>query len=140
MSVAVVVYVLTGLAAVVVALTRLRLGGGGGATRVDVGSAWLMAHTVLGALALVVWLVFLVSPEDAPSGDPLVGVVALGLWWAVAIAGLMILVRWLPSKGRHAVAAAEDEWSSGPGLSLLAHLGMVVGVGVFTWAYLTGAV
>ncbi|MCK5927808.1 MAG: hypothetical protein KAG80_06380, partial [Nocardioides sp.] len=74
MSVAVVVYVLTGLAAVVVVLTRLRLGGGGGATRVDVGSAWLMAHTVLGALALVVWLVFLVSPEDTPSGDPLVGV------------------------------------------------------------------
>ena len=94
----------------------------------------------LGALALVVWLVFLVSPEDTPSGDPLVGVVALGLWWAVAIAGLMILVRWLPSKGRHAVAAAEDTWSSGPGLSLLAHLGMVVGVAVFTWAYWTAAV
>ena len=140
MSVAVVVYVLTALAAVVVALTRLRLGRGAGAARVDVGSAWLMAHTVLGALALVVWLVFLVSPEDAPSGDPLVGVVALGLWWAVAIAGLMILVRWLPSKGRHAVAAAEDTWSSGPGLSLLAHLGMVVGVAVFTWAYWTAAV
>lgn len=142
MSVAVVVYVLTGLGAVVVALTRLRLGGShqGGARRVDVGSTWLLLHTVLGALALVVWLVFLIAPEESVPGDPLVGIVALGLWWAVAVAGLMILVRWLPSKGRHAVAAAEDEWSSGPGLSLLAHLGMVVGVGVFTWAYLTGAV
>lgn len=142
MSVSVVVYVLTFLGAVVVALTRLRLGRSeeGGARRVDVGPTWLMAHTVLGALAVLVWLVFLVGPEDSLPGDPLVGIVALGLWWGTAIAGLMILVRWLPSKGRHAVEVPEDSWSSGPGLSLLAHLGMVVGVAVFTWAYWTAAV
>jgi hypothetical protein len=141
-SVSVVVYVLTFLGAVVVALTRLRLGRSeeGGARRVDVGPTWLMAHTVLGALAVLVWLVFLVGPEDSLPGDPLVGIVALGLWWGTAIAGLMILVRWLPSKGRHAVEVPEDSWSSGPGLSLLAHLGMVVGVAVFTWAYWTAAV
>lgn len=142
MSVSVVVYVLTFLGAVVVALTRLRLGGSeeGGARRVDVGPTWLLAHTVLGSLALVVWLVFLLGPEDSVPGDPLVGIVALGLWWGTALAGLMILVRWLPSKGRHAVEVPEDSWSSGPGLSLLAHLGMVVGVAVFTWAYWTAAV
>ena len=142
MSVSVVVYVLTFLGAVVVALTRLRLGRSeeGGARRVDVGPTWLMAHTVLGALAVLVWLVFLVGPEDSLPGDPLVGIVALGLWWGTAIAGLMILLRWLPSKGRHAVEVPEDSWSSGPGLSLLAHLGMVVGVAVFTWAYWTAAV
>lgn len=142
MSVSVVVYVLTFLGAVVVALTRLRLGRSeeGGARRVDVGPTWLLAHTVLGSLAVLVWLVFLIAPEDSVPGDPLVGIVALGLWWATAIAGLMILVRWLPSKGRHAVEVPEDSWSSGPGLSLLAHLGMVVGVAVFTWAYWTAAV
>lgn len=142
MSVSVVVYVLTFLGAVVVALTRLRLGRSeeGGARRVDVGPTWLLAHTVLGSLAVLVWLVFLVGPEDSLPGDPLVGIVALGLWWGTAIAGLMILVRWLPSKGRHAVEVPEDSWSSGPGLSLLAHLGMVVGVAVFTWAYWTAAV
>lgn len=142
MSVSVVVYVLTFLGAVVVALTRLRLGRSeeGGARRVDVGPTWLLVHTVLGSLAVLVWLVFLVAPEDSVPGDPLVGIVALGLWWATAIAGLMILVRWLPSKGRHAVEVPEDSWSSGPGLSLLAHLGMVVGVAVFTWAYWTAAV
>jgi hypothetical protein len=141
-SVSVVVYVLTFLGAVVVALTRLRLGRSeeGGARRVDVGPTWLLAHTVLGSLAVLVWLVFLIGPEDSVPGDPLVGIVALGLWWATAIAGLMILVRWLPSKGRHAVEVPEDSWSSGPGLSLLAHLGMVVGVAVFTWAYWTAAV
>lgn len=142
MSVSVVVYVLTFLGAVVVALTRLRLGRSeeGGARRVDVGPTWLLAHTVLGSLAVLVWLVFLIAPEDSLPGDPLVGIVALGLWWATAIAGLMILVRWLPSKGRHAVEVPEDSWSSGPGLSLLAHLGVVVGVAVFTWAYWTAAV
>ena len=142
MSVSVVVYVLTFLGAVVVALTRLRLGRSeeGGARRVDVGPTWLLAHTVLGSLAVLVWLVFLIAPEDSLSGVPLVGIVALGLWWGTAIAGLMILVRWLPSKGRHAVEVPEDSWSSGPGLSLLAHLGMVVGVAVFTWAYWTAAV
>lgn len=137
----VVVYVLTALAGVVVVLTRLRLGGGPrGAGRVDVGSTWLLAHTVLGALALLAWLVFLLAPAHTPAGGGVVGIVALGLWWAVALVGLMILARWLPSRGRHAQDAAEDSWSSGPGLSLLAHLGMVGGVAVFTWAYWTAAV
>ena len=142
MSVSVVVYVLTFLGAVVVALTRLRLGRSeeGGARRVDVGPTWLLVHTTLGSLAVLVWLVFLLGPEDSLPGDPLVGIVALGLWWGTALAGLVILVRWLPSKGRHAVEVPEDSWSSGPGLSLLAHLGMVVGVAVFTWAYWTAAV
>ena len=45
-----------------------------------------------------------------------------------AIAGLMILVRWMPSKGKHSAAAVLDEWSEGPGLSILAHVGLLVGV------------
>ena len=36
--------------------------------------------------------------------------------------------------------SSEDSWSEGPGLSILAHVGMLVGVCVFTWAYLTSAV
>ena len=34
----------------------------------------------------------------------------------------------------------EDTWSEGPGLSILAHVGMLVGVSVFTYAYLNAAV
>ena len=52
----------------------------------------------------------------------------------------MILVRWLPSHGKHASEAVQDTWSEGPGLSVLAHVGMLVGVVVFTFAYLTNAV
>ena len=127
MSTEVIVYVLTALAAVVIVLTRLRLGSGDrGAGRLHMGHGLVHVHTVAG--------------EDSAAGSEIVGIVALALWWVVVVAGLLILVRWLPSRGRHASEGQEDSWSEGPGLSILAHLGMLVGVGVFTWAYLTAAV
>lgn len=132
-----VVYVLTALAAVVVVLTRLRLGRGKqSAGRLEVGRSLLRLHTGAGVLALAAWVVFLVAPEDSAAGGGLVGIAAIGFWWLVALAGLLILVRWLPSRGRHASEGRTDSWSQGPGLSILAHVGMVVGVSVFTWAYL----
>jgi len=139
-SLPVVIYVLTALAAVVVVLTRLRMRGGQGAGRFHVGNRLLDVHTVAGVLALVVWTVFLVAPEDSPGGTSTVGIVGLGLFWIVTITGLLILVRWLPSHGKHASEGSQDKWSEGPGLSVLAHVGMLVGVVVFTFAYLTNAV
>lgn len=136
MSIEVIVYILTALAAVVVVLTRLRLGKQeGGAGRVNVGSGLLNVHTGAGVLALVVWIVYLVAPEDSAAGGELVGIVALALWWVVTLAGLLVLVRWVPSRGKHATTGVEDTWSEGPGLSILAHVGMLVGVLVFTYAY-----
>lgn len=135
MSTEVIVYVLTALAAVVIVLTRLRLGrGDGGAGRLQMGRGLLNTHTVAGGLALVLWVVFLVTGQEA------VGIAALACWWIVVVAGLLILVRWLPSRGKHASEGQEDTWSEGPGLSILAHVGMLVGVLVFSWAYLTSAV
>jgi len=140
-STQVIVYILTVLAAVVIVLTRLRLGKDhGGAGRFQVGRRLLDVHTTAGVGALVVWVVFLVADEGTPLGSPTTGIVALALWWIVVVAGLLILVRWLPSHGRHASGAAEDTWSEGPGLSVLAHVGMFVGVCVFTWAYLNSYV
>lgn len=137
----VIVYVLTALAAVVVVLTRLRLGKQDAAAgRFQVGRQLLNLHTGAGGLALVIWLVFLIAPGDTTAGGSTVGIIALAFWWIVALAGLLILVRWLPSHGKHASSGAEDTWSEGPGLSVLAHLGMFVGVCVFTGAYLTAAV
>ena len=140
MSTELIVYVLTALAAVVVLLTRLRLRGRAGAGRHQVGGGLVLLHTVAGVLALVSWVAFLVAPEDMFLGTSTFGIVALALWWVVVVAGLLILVRWLPSRGKHASAGTEDSWSNGPGLSVLAHVGMLVGVCVFTWAYLTSAV
>jgi hypothetical protein len=133
----VIVYVLTALAAVVVVLTRARLRGGRGAGRAYVGRRLLSVHTVAGVLAVVLWLVFLLLPDDTSYGST-IGIVALGLWWVTALAGLMVLLRWLPSHGKHSSEASEDSWSDGPGLSVLAHVGMFVGVIVFTYAYLSG--
>ena len=126
-----VVYVLTALAAVVVVLTRLRLAKDTAAGRHQVGLGIVNVHTFFGVLALVGWVVYLVGKND------LVGVVALAFWWLTAIAGLLILLRWLPSRGKHATGVQDDTWSEGPGLSVLAHVGMFVGVLVFTWFYVS---
>ena len=126
-----VVYVLTALAAVVVVLTRLRLTKEAAAGRHQVGLGILNVHTAFGVLALVGWVVYLVGAND------LVGIVALAFWWLTTFAGLLILMRWLPSRGRHSTGARDDTWSEGPGLSILAHVGMLVGVLVFTWYYVS---
>jgi hypothetical protein len=142
MSTELIVYVLTGLAAVVIVLTRLRLGGeDGGAGRADVGRTTLNVHTVSGVLALAVWCVFLFG-DDALSDDASakLGILALFLWWVVVFAGLLILIRWMPTHGKHAAGLEEDSWSEGPGLSILAHVGMLAGVCVFTYAYLNSIV
>jgi hypothetical protein len=121
-------------------LTRLRLSGAAAAGRFSISSRVPLTHFVAGIVALVLWLGVLVAPDDSLLGGPLVGILAIACWWLTAICGLLILARWLPAKGRHAPEASGDSWSDGPGLSLLAHLGMVVGVLVFTYAYLTAAV
>ena len=141
MSTSVIVYVLTALAAVVVVLTRLRLGRGSGvAGRLSMGRGLVNLHTAAGVVALVLWVAFLVAGPDSTLGSATMGIVALAFWWAVVVAGLLILLRWLPSRGKHASDGESDSWSDGPGLSVLAHVGMLVGVCVFTWAYLTAAV
>ena len=135
MSIDVIVYILTALAAVVVVLTRVRLGGEGGAGRLEVGGTLVNLHTLAGSLAVVSWVVYLLADEETTLGGPVTGIVALALWWVTTVVGLLILVRWLPSHGKHATQAREDTWSEGPGLSVLAHVGMLVGVLVFTYAY-----
>jgi hypothetical protein len=132
-STTVIVWILTALAAVVVVLTRVRFSGEGDSGQFRIGPRVLLTHTVAGGLAVLVWVVYLIA------GSAVVGIVALALWWVTALAGLLVLLRWMPARGRHAVTATHDSWSEGPGLSLLAHVGMVVGVLVFTGVYLTGA-
>ncbi|GAA1936789.1 hypothetical protein [Nocardioides hwasunensis] len=140
MSFQIVVWILTALAAVVIVLTRLRLRADGAAGQFSISRRLPTVHFVAGVVALVLWIGVLVSPEDTFLGGPLFGILAVACWWVVAICGLLVLARWLPSRGRHVPAATGDGWSDGPGLSLLAHLGMVAAVLVFTYAYLTAAV
>lgn len=128
-----IVYVLTFLSAVVVVLTRVRLSQSRAAGQHQVGMGTVNAHTGFGLVALALWVYFLVTGHN----DSLVGVVALFFYWLAALVGMLILMRWVPSRGRHASGSADDSWSEGPGLSVLAHVGMVVGVIVFTWYFAT---
>jgi hypothetical protein len=127
--------VLTVLAAVVIVLTRVRLAGGDEAAgRLSIPPKVLNLHTAAGVLALVAWVAFLATDIGW------LGLVGLGAWWLTVIAGLMILARWLPAKGRHSSAPRADTWGGGPGLSVLAHVGLLVGVVVFTALYFLGSI
>jgi hypothetical protein len=127
--------VLTVLAAVVVVLTRVRLAGGGEAAgRLSIPTNVLNVHTYAGGAALVGWVVFLLT------GIGWIGALSLLAWWATVVAGLMILARWMPAKGRHSSAPKADTWGQGPGLSVLAHVGLLVVVGVFTVLFLVGSI
>jgi hypothetical protein len=129
----VVVWVLTALSVVVVVLTRLRLSQARAAGRQQVGMGTVNLHSSLGTAAIVLWVFFLVTGHQ----QSLVGVIGLFCYWLTTLLGLLILLRGLPTRGRHAADDTDDRWSRGPGLSILAHLGMLVGVLVFTWFYAT---
>ena len=125
--------VLTVLAAVVVVLTRVRLANDdGGAGRLSIPPGLLNTHTFAGVPALLLWVGYLFTARGDDSGSALLGWVALLLWWVTVVAGLLILARWLPAKGRHAEGPQVDIWGEGPGLSILAHVGLLVGVVIFT--------
>jgi len=126
-----IVAVLTFLSAVVVVLTRVRLSQSRAAGQAQVGMATVNAHTACGVLALLLWVFFLVTGHD----NSLAGVLGLFFYWLTAVIGLLILWRWKPSRGRHASGTSDDSWSEGPGLSILAHVGMLIGVLVFTWYF-----
>jgi hypothetical protein len=127
--------VLTALAAVVIVLTRVRLAGGEEAAgRLSIPTNVLNMHTYAGGAALVTWVVFLLTGITWLGGLSLLG------WWLAVIAGLLILARWMPAKGRHSSGPKADTWGEGPGLSVLAHVGLLAGVGVFTVLFLVGSI
>ena len=135
------VYLLTPLPGVVVILTRLRLARSDSG-RLAISPLVLNTHTVVGLLAGVTWVGFLLSGIGSDhKGNSLLGVAALAMLWVMAVTGLMILARWIRPRGKRAAQEIRhDSWSRGPGLSLLAHGSVLVMVLIFTWAYLVTAV
>lgn len=125
------VWMLTGLAAVVVLLTRLRLAN----EEQQSGHALVPltivnAHTVIGVVALATWIFYLSDPGGT------LGAVALTAWWLEVIVGLLVLARWMSRPGKHATDTTGDTWGQGPALSVLAHVGMLLGIAFFTWVVL----
>jgi hypothetical protein len=124
-------FVLTALAAVVIVLTRVRMASRDeeAAGRVDIPRALVNVHTIFGVLALGLWGAFLLADVDT-----VYGWAGLACWWVTTIAGLLVLARWIPARGRHASGPAADSWGEGPGLSVLGHVGLLVGS--IVWTYL----
>ncbi|MEO6604917.1 MAG: hypothetical protein ABIN55_04835 [Aeromicrobium sp.] len=130
-----VLWMLTALAAVVILLTRMRLSANARQTgNAQIPGTILNAHTVLGVTALVVWIYYLTSPSDN------VGLISVALWWMEVIVGILILLRWLPGTGRHSAPSIDDSWATGPSLSILGHVGMLLGVAFFTYCVFAGKV
>ena len=128
-------FVLTALAAVVVVLTRVRLASGDeeAAGRLEIPRVLVNVHTAFGVLALLLWSTFLLAGVSKA-----VGWAGLLCWWVTTGAGLLILLRWMPARGRHASGPAADSWGEGPGLSVLAHVGLLVGSLVWTYLLVAG--
>lgn len=137
MSLPVLVYLLTIFAAAVVVATRLRAPREASSHHYA-GSPMATLHTVAGGLAVLVWGAFLVFGEDTFLGGALVGVLGLGCWWLTMFAGLLLLTRWLPNRGKRAVEPSS--LGARMATSFVGHLGLAAAVLVFTWAYLTSAV
>jgi hypothetical protein len=125
-------FVLTALAAVVVVLTRVRMASREevAAGRLDIPRGLVNVHSIFGVLALGLWGYFLLATQP----DKVYGYAGLAAWWITTLAGLLILMRWLPAHGRHASGPAADSWGEGPGLSVLGHVGLLVGS--IVWTYL----
>ena len=128
-------FVLTALAAVVIVLTRVRMASGEeeAAGSLDIPRGVVNVHTIFGVLALGLWSTFLFA-----SIDKVYGYAGLACWWVTTFAGLLILMRWLPARGRHAAGPAADSWGEGPGLSVLGHVGLLVGSIVWTYLLVAG--
>ncbi len=132
----VVVYVLSGLGAAIMAWTHLELGKASGrSSRAGAVSGLVTIYATSGVLALIAWLLFMVFPEDTVPGDSLVGIVGLFFWWLSALIGLRLVTRRAP-RGKHAAASQ----NSGFGSLLLAHVVLVCVVSYFTYVYTTSAV
>ena len=132
-----VLWMLTALAAVVVLLTWMRMKASASRTGHAAIPQWIVTgHTLFGVAAIGVWAFYLTNPSK------ILGFGSLSLWWIEVVLGLMILLRWLPSSsaGIHADDSRDDSWADGPALSMLGHIGMLLGVGFFTFVVLANRV
>lgn len=124
------------LVALVVLLTWLRLRRPGA----HAGFFVPLLHVTAGLVGLVIWVVFLAMPPSSPFGSSLAGVIGLFFLWLVVVAGIFLMLRWRPSRGKRARAIAGAAGRGGAAISILVHIGTLVSVVWLTWAYVTSMV
>ncbi len=140
-SVAVVIYALTGLTSLLMIFTRQRLHTPQVRTsrsNRSTASGLVTAYTATALLGLLGWILFLSFSDDSLLGDPLVGVVGLFFLWITTLIGLRFVTRRTP-RGRH-LAPTQEQANPGRGLVVAAQLVLLLSVSCFTWAYTTAAI
>ncbi|MFT4084412.1 MAG: hypothetical protein QM638_17685 [Nocardioides sp.] len=132
------VAVATGVLALVVVATYLRLRRPHATRRSLVSPFVRRLHTGAGVIGVLAWIAFLAAPPSSPLGTSLAGVIALFFCWLMVIAGFYLLGRWRESRGRHAGELGPR--GTGPVLSALGQVIALAAVLWLTWAYLNSMV
>lgn len=128
------IWILTAVCAVVIVATPVRLGRESKYQGIRIGRGVQRVHTLAGLVALAAWSALLYWGRDVWLGDALMGVIGLAGFWVAAFAGLLIMLRWLPTPG-------DDDRRSfretllGPLPSVVGHLAVFGATVYFCWAY-----
>lgn len=126
---------------VVVVLTRVRLRNEDEAAGLaKVSPLVVNLHTLTGLVGEVLFLDYLLDDLQLGLGREVAGQLGVGLLVVTALCGIAILLRWLPSGGRHSSEAHDDSWAAGPGLSIVAHGGMAAAVALSLAAFVSNRI
>lgn len=130
-------WILVALAILVLVLTPLRLRGSRGQDGMVDFSGWaLNLHSITLVIGLGLIVLRLLDIHES-SFATWVAILSLVI---ASLVGLSFLARWRRSGSRHAVAFGGDSWTSGPWLSMIAHIGLAIGTIAFAWLLLADKV
>lgn len=130
------IWILTGVVALVVVATPLRLRRESGRGGIRIGRTVSRVHTLAGLVAVGAWSALVHWGEDVVLGDALMGVIALAGFWVTSFSGLLIMLRWLPTPGD----SDRLSWGArlaGPIPSVVGHLAVLATTVYFCWAYVS---
>lgn len=130
----VVIWILTAVCAVVVVATPFRLRREATHGGIRIGRGVQRIHTLAGVIAVLAWAALVHWGREVWLGDALMGVIGLAGFWITTFSGLMIMLRWLPTKGDTDRRSFADTLR-GPVPSVIGHLAVLGATCYFCWAY-----
>lgn len=128
-------WILVALGVLALVLTQVRLRRYRGQRGMTDIAPWILnLHSAAGGTGLLLVVLRLL---DVVSSGTAMWLAIIGLAIASLI-GLSFLARWRRARGRHVERLRGDGWTSGPWLSWIAHLGMVIGTVFLASGMLSG--
>lgn len=130
------IWILTALCAVVVLATPVRLRRESTQGGIRIGRTVQRVHTVAGLIGVGAWAALVLWGPQVWLGDALMGVIGLAGLWIASVAGLLIMLRWLPTPG-DTHRRSFTEFVAGPLPSIVGHPAVLAATIYFCWAYVT---